>query len=66
VAYDIRRIRGAGEVWVVEINVSYGGGEPHYGVDILEIQDGKIARETIYIGERFDPPGWRAPWRAAP
>jgi hypothetical protein len=66
VAYDIRRIRGAGQVWVVEINVSYGGGEPRYGVDILEIQDGKITRETIYIGEGFDAPGWRAPWRAAP
>jgi hypothetical protein len=66
VAYDIRRVRGAGDIWVVEINVSYDGGEPHYGVDILEIRDGKITRETIYVGERFDAPEWRAPWRAVP
>jgi SnoaL-like domain len=66
VAYDIRRIRGAGEIWVAEINVSYDGGEPHYGVDVLEIKDGKITRETVYVGEPFDAPEWRAPWRAAP
>ncbi|HKA84724.1 MAG TPA: nuclear transport factor 2 family protein [Acidimicrobiales bacterium] len=66
VAYDIRRIRGAGEIWVAEINVSYGGGEPHYGVDVLEIRNGKIVRETIYVGEAFDAPEWRAQWRAVP
>jgi len=66
VAYDIRRIRGAGEIWVAEINVSYGGGEPRYGVDVLEIRNGKIVRETIYVGEAFDAPGGRAQWRAVP
>jgi SnoaL-like domain len=66
VAYDIRRIRGAGEVWVAEIDVSYDGGEPRHGVDILEIKDGMISRETVYVGEPFDAPEWRAPWRAEP
>ena len=65
VAYDIGRIRGAGEFWVAEIEVRYDGGAPHYGVDLLEIHDGKIARETIYVGESFDAPEWRAAWRAA-
>src|SRR5262245_10552178 len=66
VAYDIRRIRGAGEIWVAEIDVRYDDGEPRHGVDILEIKDGKITRETVYVGEPFDAPEWRAPWRAAP
>jgi hypothetical protein len=66
VSYDIRRIRGSGEIWVAEINVSYGGGEPHFGVDVLEIRNGKILRETIYVGEAFDAPEWRAQWRTAP
>ena len=66
VSYEIRRIRGSGEIWVAEINVSYAGGEPQFGVDVLEIRNGKILRETIYVGEAFDAPEWRAQWRAAP
>jgi hypothetical protein len=65
VSFDIQRIRGAGDVWVAEMTVRYDDGEPHYGVDVLEISDGKIVRETVYVGEPFDPPEWRAPWRAA-
>jgi hypothetical protein len=66
VSYDVGRIRGAGDLWVAEMTVSYDGGEPRYGVDLLEIRDGKIARETIYVGEPFAAPEWRAQWRVAP
>jgi hypothetical protein len=66
VAYDIRRIRGADDIWVAEITVSYDGGEPRYGVDVLEVRNGKIVRETVYVGEAFDAPEWRAQWRVAP
>ncbi len=66
VSYDIRRIRGADDIWVAEMTVSYDGGEPRYGVDVLEIRNGKIVRETVYVGEQFDPPEWRAQWRVAP
>jgi hypothetical protein len=64
VTYDIRRIRGADDYWAVELTVSYDAGEPRYGVDLLEIRDGKFVRETIYVGEPFDAPEWRAQWRA--
>jgi hypothetical protein len=66
VTYDIGRIRGADDLWVAEMTVSYDGGEPRYGVDVLEVRNGKIVRETIYVGESFDAPEWRAQWRAAP
>ena len=66
VNYDIRRIRGADDTWIAEMTVRYGEGEPRYGVDLLEFRSGKIVRETIYVGEPFDAPEWRAPWRAAP
>jgi hypothetical protein len=66
VTYDIRRIRGADDIWVAEMTVSYDGGEPRYGVDLLEIRNGKIVRETVYVGEPFDAPAWRAQWRVAP
>ena len=66
VAYDVGRIRGSGDFWVAEMTVSYDGGDPRYGVDLLEIRDGKFVRETIYVGEPFAAPEWRAPWRIAP
>jgi SnoaL-like protein len=66
VSYDIRRIRGADEIWVAEMTVSYDGGEPRYGVDVLEVRNGRVARETIYVGEPFDAPEWREQWRVAP
>jgi SnoaL-like domain len=66
VSYDIRRIRGADDIWVAEMTVSYDSGYPRYGVDVLEMSNGKIVRETVYVGEPFDPPEWRAQWRVAP
>ena len=66
VSYDIRRVRGADDFWVAEMTVSYDGGEPRYGVDLLEFRSGKIVRETVYVGEPFDAPEWRAQWRVAP
>ena len=66
IAFDIGRIRGAGQFWVAEIQIRYDGGAPHHGVDLIEIDEDKIARETIYVGEPFDAPEWRADWRVAP
>jgi hypothetical protein len=65
VTYDIRRIRGADDIWVAEIAVSYDGGELRYGVDVLELRNGRIVRETIYVAEPFDAPEWRAQWTVA-
>jgi hypothetical protein len=66
VTYDIRRIRGADDICVAEMTVSDDGGEPRYGVDLLEIRNGKIVRETVYVDEPFEAPEWRAQWRVAP
>lgn len=65
-SFEFREVRGADDLWVAELSVTYDGGAPNYGVSILELRGDKIARESIYIGEAFDPPEWRAQWRAAP
>jgi len=44
VTYDIRRIRGADDIWVAEMTVSYHGGDLRYGVDVLEIRNGRLVR----------------------
>jgi hypothetical protein len=64
--FNLGEIRGEGDVWVVELTVTYDQGAKHFGVSILELRDGKIVRETIYVAEGWEPPEWRAKWRAAP
>ena len=55
-----------GDLWVAEISVRYDHGPANFEVSVLELREGKIARETIYVTEGWEPPEWRAPWRAAP
>lgn len=31
-------------------------------VGIMEFRDGKVVRETIYVGEPWEPPAWRSQW----
>jgi hypothetical protein len=65
-SFELREVRGRDDFWVAELLVSYDGGDPHFGVSILELRDDKIARESIYVAEGWEPPEWRARWRAAP
>ena len=37
----------------------------NFGISIHEFRGDKIARETIYVGEGWEPPKWRAQWRFA-
>ena len=62
VAITIKRMRGSGDLWVTEVNISYDGGKPLHAVNIMEFRGDKVARETIYFGEPWDPPAWRAQW----
>jgi hypothetical protein len=62
VAITIERMRGHGDLWVTEVTISYDGGTPMHAVNIMEFRDGKVARETIYFGESWNPPAWRAQW----
>ncbi|HEY1797508.1 MAG TPA: nuclear transport factor 2 family protein [Stellaceae bacterium] len=59
--FTVRRITGAGDLWVTEYILSYDG-RPSYTVSIMEFRDGKVARETQYFGNPFDPGPSRARW----
>lgn len=64
--FDIRRLRGSGDLWVMELLVTYDGSTSMFGVSIFEFRGDKVSRETIYGGEPWEAPDWRARWRAAP
>jgi ketosteroid isomerase-like protein len=57
-----RRITGSGEIWVLEASLDYGDGDPYQAIFILEMRDGRIARETGYWSKPFPAPEWRAAW----
>jgi SnoaL-like domain len=62
VEYRIRRISGGGELWVIELLVSYNGGPPMFGVSVVQFRGDKIAKESIYATEGFEAATWRSAW----
>jgi hypothetical protein len=66
VDFEIRRLRGRDDLWVVEVTARYDDGPAYFGVSVLEFRGDKVAHETIYGGPAWEAPQWRAPWRAAP
>ena len=59
--FAIQRMRGRGDLWVTEGIITYAGA-PMRTVTIMEVRDGQVTHETIYFGEPWDPPAWRAQW----
>ena len=59
--FTVRRIVGVGDLWVTEFILAYDG-RPSYSVSVMEFLDGKVARETQYFADPFEPGSSRARW----
>src|ERR1700754_4695962 len=59
--FSVRRIVGSGNLWVTEFILTYDG-RPSYSVSVMEFLDGKVARETQYFADPFEPGPSRAAW----
>jgi hypothetical protein len=57
--FQIQRIVGSGDLWVTEFILAYDG-KPSYTVSIMEFRDGKVAHETQYFADPFEPGPSRA------
>jgi len=57
--FSVRRIIGAGDLWISEFILTYDG-KPSHTVSIMEFRGNKVARETQYFAEPFAAPAWRA------
>jgi hypothetical protein len=57
--FKVRRIVGTGNLWVTEFIITYDG-RPSYSVSVMEFLGGKVARETQYFGDPFEPGPSRA------
>lgn len=59
--FTVRRITGAGALWVTEYILAYDG-RPSCTVSIMEFRDGKVGHETQYFADPFEPGPSRAQW----
>ncbi|WP_137930184.1 nuclear transport factor 2 family protein [Mesorhizobium comanense] len=59
--FTVRCITGAGALWVTEYILAYDG-RPSFTVSIMEFRDGKVAHETQYFADPFEPGPSRAQW----
>jgi ketosteroid isomerase-like protein len=66
-SYQLRRISGSGDLFVVEAVGQYGA-DTSYMTSIVEFRDGQIVKQTDYFAIPFEAPGWRSQWvqRMAP
>lgn len=60
-SFKILRTRGEGNLWITELVITYDG-RPVNVVSIMEFKEGKIAHETHYYADPFEPPEWRSQW----
>jgi hypothetical protein len=59
--FTIRRILGAADLLITELLITYDA-RPSHTVSIMEFRDGKVARETQYFGDPFEPGPSRVQW----
>src|SRR3978361_2048082 len=57
--FTIRRILGAGDLWVSECVITYDG-VPTYSLSVMEIPDGLVPHETQSFAAPFEAPPARA------
>jgi hypothetical protein len=57
--FTVRRIRGAGDLWVSEVVITYDGA-PTCAVSVMEFTGDQVAHETQYFADPFQAPAWRA------
>jgi hypothetical protein len=59
-SYTPMRIVGSGDTYFIEARISYPEGASAHFVSIVELRDGKVARQTTYFAMPFEAPAWRA------
>lgn len=62
----VLKLAGSGDFWWSEWRVTYPDGAVYLCVDLLELRDALIYRETVYWAAPFEAPNWRSPWVALP
>ncbi len=62
----VQLIAGSGDFWWSEWKMTYPDGRRYLCVELIELSDGAVWRETLYWAEPFEAPDWRAAWVSGP
>jgi hypothetical protein len=58
----VLKIAGSGDFWWGEWMMTYPDGQTYHVIDLMELRDGLIHRETVYWAPPFEAPEWRRPF----
>ena len=58
----VLKVVGSGDAWWGEWRMTYPDGQAYHVVDLIELRDGLVRRETVYWAPPFEAPGWRRPF----
>ncbi len=58
----VQQIVGSGDFWWSEWRMTYPDGRLYHCVELLELRDHLVWRETVYWPEPFTAPDWRSRW----
>jgi len=58
----VQQIVGSGDFWWSEWKMTYPDGRHYWCVQLLELRELLVWRETVYWAEPFTAPDWRSRW----
>jgi hypothetical protein len=56
------RVSGSGDHWWGAWVMTYPDGVVYHCIDLIELRDGLVRRETVFWAPPFEAPDWRAPF----
>jgi ketosteroid isomerase-like protein len=65
-SYTLIAVDGSGGRGTAVVRVRYPDGSLWWALTVYELRDGRIGRLRTFFAPDFEPPDWRAPFRAAP
>jgi hypothetical protein len=61
-ANTVIRVVGSGDFWWGEWVMTYPDGAEYHVVDLIELRDSLVERESVYWAPPFQAPDWRRPF----
>jgi hypothetical protein len=62
----VLRVAGTGDFWSSEWSMTYPDGQEYRVVDLIELREGRVYRETVYWAVPFEAPAWRQQYVVVP
>jgi hypothetical protein len=61
-SFELHRVVGDDATRVAELTLRFEGEDPHPMIAVLDLRNGLVVSERLYIAEPWEAPEYRAPW----